>query len=145
MNDHEHRNMAYLLEDVMKNKFNKAFYQEDLWKYVENKKTEEYNIEDVKHWVYAPCWSYNIDKENKECFYSIYQVLMQKNKFKEDIKRIKKADTSYPLIVIENEFDKYGGILDGNHRFAKLIMNKSKKVKFKFISKKELNKLMIKI
>lgn len=26
----------------MKNNFNKAFYQEDLWKYVENKKTEEY-------------------------------------------------------------------------------------------------------
>ena len=42
MSNHEHRNMAYLLEDVMKNKFNRAFYQEDLWKYVENKKTETY-------------------------------------------------------------------------------------------------------
>jgi hypothetical protein len=50
---------------------------------------------------------------------------MQKGNFKEDMKRIKKADTSYPLIVIENEFDNYGGILDGNHRFAKLIMNNS--------------------
>jgi hypothetical protein len=55
---------------------------------------------------------------------------MQKGNFKEDMKRIKKADTKYPLIVIENEFDSYGGILDGNHRFAKLIMNTSKKVKF---------------
>ena len=140
----EHRCMAYLLEDVMKNKFNKAFYQEDLWKYVENKKTETYDVKDVKHWVYAPCWSYNIDKHN-ECFYSIYQVLMQKNRFKEDMKRIKKADTSYPLIVIEDEFDNFGTILDGNHRFAKLIMNNSKKVKFKYISRKELNKLMIKV
>jgi hypothetical protein len=143
MSNHEHRNMAYLLEDVMKNKFNRAFYQEDLWKYVENKKTETYDMKDVKHWIYAPCWSYNIN--NIECFYSIYQVLMQKGKFKEDMKRIKKANTSYPLIVIKNEFDSYGGILDGNHRFAKLIMNNSKKVKFKFISRKELNKLMVEV
>ena len=100
MNNYDHRNMAYLLEDVMKNKFNYAFYQEDLWNYVENKKTKEYDMKDVKHWIYAPCWSYTIN--NTECFYSIYQVLMQKSKFKEDIKRIKKADTSYPLIVIEN-------------------------------------------
>ena len=53
---------------------------------------------------------------------------MQKGKFKKDIKRIKKSDTKYPLIVIENEFDSYGIILDGNHRFAKLILNNSKKV-----------------
>ena len=143
MNEYEHRNMAYLLDDVMKNKFDRAFYQEDLWKYVENKKTEEYDMKNVKHWIYTPCWSYNQNKI--ECFYSIYQVLMQKSKFKEDMKRIKKADTSYPLIVIENEFDSYGTILDGNHRFAKLLMNNSKKVKFKFISRKELDKLMVKV
>lgn len=143
MSNYEKRNMAYLIEDVMKNKFNKAFYQEDLWEYVKNKKTEEYNMKDVKHWVYMPCWSYEID--NTECFYSIYQVLMQKTKFRKDINRIKKADTSYPLIVIENEFDSYGSILDGNHRFAKLIMNNCKKIKFKYISKKELDKLMVNI
>ena len=61
------------------------------------------------------------------------------------MKRIKKADTSYPIIVIEDKFDKYGTILDGNHRFAKLIMNNSKKVKIKFITQKELQKLMIKL
>jgi disulfide oxidoreductase YuzD len=70
---------------------------------------------------------------------------MQKGNFKEDMKRIKKADTKYPLIVIENEFDSYGGILDGNHRFAKLIMNNSKKVKFNYISRKELDKFMVKV
>ena len=143
MNNHEHRNMAYLLEDVMKNKFNRAFYQEDLWKYIENKKMEIYDMKDVKHWIYSPCWSYNIN--NIECFYSIYQVLMQKGKFKEDMKRIKKVDISYPIIVIEDEYDKYGTILDDNHRFAKLIMNNSKKVKFKFISRKELDKLMVNV
>ena len=139
----EHRTMAYLLKDVMKNKLNRPFYQEDLWKYVENKKIEEYNMEDIKHWVYTPCWSYNID--NTECFYSIYQVLLQKNKFKKDVNKIKKADTSYPLIIIENEFDKYGIILDGNHRFAKLIINNNKKIQFKFISLKELDNLGIKV
>ncbi len=143
MSNYNSRNMAFLLEDVMKNKFNKAFYQEDLWEFVNNKKTKEYNIEDVKHWVYTPCWSFNLN--NIECFYSIYQVLAQKGKFKEDMKRIKKADTSYPIIVIEDKFDKYGTILDGNHRFAKLIMNNSKKVKIKFITQKELQKLMIKL
>jgi len=143
MSEHQHRSMAYLLEDVMKNKFNKAFYQEDLWKYVENKKIQEYDMKDVKHWIYAPCWSYNLDNTN--CFYSIYQVLIQKKKFNDDVKRIKKADISYPLIVVEDEFDSYGSILDGNHRFAKLIMNNSKKVKFKYISKKELDKLLVKV
>ena len=143
MSQHNSRNMAFLLEDVMKNKFNKAFYQEDLWEFVKNKKTKEYNMEDVKHWVYTPCWSFELN--NTECFYSIYQVLLQKGKFKEDMKRIKKADTSYPIIVIEDKFDKYGNILDGNHRFAKLIMNNSKKVKIKFITQKELHKLKIKL
>ncbi len=142
MSGENSRTMAFLLEDVMKNKFNKAFYQEDLWEFVKNKKSHEYNIQDVKHWVYTPCWSFNLD--NTEYFYSIYQVLCQKGKFKEDMKRIKKSDTSYPIIVIEDKFDKYGSILDGNHRFAKLIMNNNKKVKFKFITKKELQKLMIK-
>jgi hypothetical protein len=41
MSEYEHRNMAYLLEDVMKNKFNRAFYQEDLWKYIK-KSTKSY-------------------------------------------------------------------------------------------------------
>lgn len=44
MSEYEHRRMSFLLKDVMKNKFDKGFYEEDLWKYVENKKTEEYNI-----------------------------------------------------------------------------------------------------
>ena len=126
MSQHNSRNMAFLLED-----------------FVKNKKTKEYNMEDVKHWVYTPCWSFELN--NTECFYSIYQVLLQKGKFKEDMKRIKKADTSYPIIVIEDKFDKYGNILDGNHRFAKLIMNNSKKVKIKFITQKELHKLIIKL
>ena len=119
MNIQEHRNYAYLLQDVMKNNFKYGYDQEELWKYVENKKTKTYKMNDVKHWVYNPCWSYDLD--NKTCFYSIFQVYLQKSKFKEDMKRIKKADISYPIIVIEDKYDKYGSILDGNHRFAKLV------------------------
>ena len=115
----------------------------ELWKYVENKKTKTYKMNDVKHWVYNPCWSYDLDK--KTCFYSIFQTLLQKSKFKEDMKRIKKADISYPIIVIEDEYDKYGSILDGNHRFAKLIMDNAKVVKYKFISNKTLEKFRIKL
>jgi ParB-like chromosome segregation protein Spo0J len=66
---------------------------------------------------------------------------MQKSKFKKEMNHIRKVDTSFPIIVIEDEFDKYGSILDGNHRFAKLLLTNSKKVKCKFISKKELDKI----
>lgn len=130
---------TYLLKDVMKSKFNNGINQKDLWKYVENKKEKEYNIEDIKHWVYHPCWSETIN--NKEYFYNIYQVLSQKSKFKKDMKRIKNSDETYPIIVVEDEFDKYGVILDGNHRFAKLIINNVKKIKFKYIGIKEFNKI----
>ena len=77
--------------------------------------------------------SYDLDK--RTCFYSIFQVLNQKSKFKKDMKQIKKADISYPIIVIEDEYDKYGSILDGNHRFAKLVMDNAKLVKYRNESK----------
>ena len=48
------------------------------------------------------------DLDKKTCFYSIFQVLNQKSKFKEDMKRIKKADILYHIIIIEDEYDKYG-------------------------------------
>jgi hypothetical protein len=137
------RNYAFLLEDVMKNNFKYGFAQEDLWNYVKNKKIKTYNIDDVKHWVYNQCWSFTTN--DIECFYSIYQVLLQPKKFKEDMKRIKKSDLSYPLIIIEDDYDNKGVILDGNHRFAKIIMENKKEVKYYFITKKELKKLKIKL
>jgi disulfide oxidoreductase YuzD len=61
------------------------------------------------------------------------------------MKRIKKSDLSYPLIIIEDDYDNKGVILDGNHRFAKIIMEHKKEVKYYFITKKELKKLKIKL
>lgn len=137
----EHRNLAYLLEDVMKNKFDRAVYQEDLWEYVKHKPIKTYRISDVKHWVYTPCWSF----KQTNYFYSVYQVLLQKKQFSKEIKRIKRANVSYPLIITEDKFDKFGTILDGHHRFAKLIMRgKHKKIKVQFIPRNDLMKLMVK-
>jgi len=135
----ETKNYAYLLKDVMINDFTYAFDPEDLWKQAAKKKVIKYKMNDIKHWVYSPCWSHN------DCFISIYQVLMQPKQFPEHIKRIKKANISYPLIVMEDEYNKFGSILDGNHRFAKLLLEKKRDVHIVFFSKKELAKLRIKM
>jgi len=76
---------------------------------------------------------------------SIYQVLLQKKIFKEHINRIKKADLQYPLIIINDKYDKHGGILDGNHRFAKIIMENKKYVNCIRVSQKELDKIKVKV
>ena len=51
----------------------------------------------------------------------------------------------HPLIVIEDKYDKYGDILDGNHIFAKMIKENKKVVPIVYFTKKELDKLKIKI
>lgn len=135
----EVRSYAYNLEDVMKDNFEYAWDQEELWEIAKKKKIITYKMNDVKHWVYTPCWS------KGKCFISIFQVLNQPKKFPRHIKRIKNADLKYPLIVIEDKYDKYGGILDGNHRFAKMIQQNKRKVKIIYFTKKELDKLKIKM
>ena len=133
----EERSYAYNLEDVMQEKFDYGWDQEQLWELAKNKKVREYKIKDIKHWVYSPCWN------KGECFLSIYQVLQQPKKFPEHMKRIKKADLKYPLIVIPDKYDKYGGILDGNHRFGKIILENKREVKFVYFTRKELEKIKI--
>jgi len=135
----ETREYAYYLGDVMKGNFTYAWDQEQLWEVASRKKVITLNMNDIKHWIYSPCWS------EDNCFISIFQVLLQKSQFPDHIKRIKKADTNYPLILMEDQFDKYGTILDGNHRFAKLILQKKRKIKVVYFSKKELDNLKIKM
>lgn len=135
----EHRTYAFQTENVMKNNFEYGWDQEELWKIAKSKKIKTYKMNDVKHWVYSQCWS----KSN--CFISIFQVFQQPKKFPEHINRIKNADLQYPIIVIPNKYDKFGGILDGNHRFAKMILENKKFVKYVYITQKELEKIKIKI
>jgi predicted GNAT family acetyltransferase len=137
------KRISYLFKDVIKNTFDHGFYIKDVVEYMQNKKVQKYHIKDVMHWIYKPCWFYTTNNANH--FYSIYQTLSQKDSFKYDIKRIEEADTDNPIIVVTDEFDKYGSIFNGNHRFAKLILNNSKKVKFRLISKEELYKFLVKI
>ena len=47
--------MHFLLKDVMKNNFNYGYDQEELWNYVKDKEEKEYNIKDIKHWIYHHC------------------------------------------------------------------------------------------
>jgi len=124
----------------MQQKFDRGFYQEEVWAYLSCNETPvvTYNMEDVKHWVYAPCWSHTIG--GQECFLSIYQVLIQSEMFPEHMERIKGADLRYPLVIVEDEFDKYGVILDGNHRFAKSLILGKKSVNIQRIEKDELTK-----
>lgn len=137
------KSYTYLLEDVMRGKFTSAIDPKDLWNLVENKKVRTKSIDKIKHWIYFPCWSHTID--NTDCFYSIYQVLNQRSKFPTEMKRIRASDTKYPIIVIEDEYDKQGSILDGNHRFAKLILEDATEIKYKYVKKEEIMKIMIKL
>lgn len=59
--------------------------------------------------------------------------------------RIKKTDLEYPLIIVEDKYDKKGVILDGNHRFAKMILENKEKIKIVYLKLKELNKIKIKL
>jgi len=135
----EHRNYAYLLEDVIKNNFTYAWDQEELWEIAKTKKVIKYKMKDVKHWVYNQCWS------KKDCYMSIFQVFQEPHKFPEHNERIKNADLKYPLIVMEDKYDKYGRILDGNHRFAKMIKENKRIIPIVYFTKKELDKLKIKL
>lgn len=135
----ETRNYAFLLDDVLQNNFKYAYDQITLWKLAANKKIIKYKMSDVKHWIYYTPWS------DGDCLISVYEVLLLKSKYPDHIKRIKNADLSFPLIVIEDKYDKFGTILDGNHRFAKMIMNNKKFVNIVYFTKDELNKIKIKL
>jgi len=138
------KRISYLFKDVINNVLECGFYTKHVVEYItQTKKVQKYRIKNVLHWIYKPCWFHTINNNNH--FYSIYQALSQRDVFKDDIRRIEEADTSNPIIVVTDDFDKYGSIFNGNHRFAKLILNNSKKVKFRLISKEELYKFLVKI
>ena len=124
-----------LLEDVMKGDYRYGWDPEDLWKFVEDKKTITYKTNDVKHWIYMPCWSHY------DCFISIFQTIKQPQNFPDHIQRIKKSKLDYPLIIVEDKYDKFGTILDGNHRFAKIIKTNKKTFKVKYVKLKDIKKL----
>jgi len=61
----------------------------------------------------------------------------------ETIKRVMKADLSYPILVVKNEKGKIFALLDGTHRLEKAIQLKHKKIKAKVFKKEELKKFEV--
>jgi len=133
--------MAFDLEDVMKDKIKTGYVMEDLYKIANKKQVCREKISNVKHWVYKPCWSYRCG--NDECFISIYQVLLQKRKFTDHHRRIRNASLEYPLIIVKDKYDKYGTILDGNHRFAKSLLKNKKFINYVYLTKSDLDKIRV--
>jgi hypothetical protein len=145
VNMKESRSYAYSLENAMQHKWSHGWNQHELWSQASKKKVTYYKMKDILHWIYKPCWS----NQDATCFYSIFQMFQEvasKKKKKETdlldhFKRTKKSDISYPLIVAEDTYDSYGTILDGNHRFAKAILKKKKRIPIVFFSTAELKSL----
>lgn len=131
-----------LPEDVVKRK-SVGWYTDDVIALSKRYKTKSLKMRNVKHWVYSTPWS--IPTGNTQCPLSIYEVItLPKDKtLKEHHKRIKKADTSYPLIITPDPYDKYGIILDGNHRFAKLVNQDAEFVDVVSIPLEALNKIKV--
>lgn len=46
---------------------------------------------------------------------------MKNKKYEDEVKRIKKSDTKFPIIIDTNNY-----IIDGVHRYVKFILNKKK-------------------
>jgi hypothetical protein len=136
----ESKSYAFLLSDVIKNDYKYAFDPKILWKLAETKQVIKLKTSQVRHWVYKQCWS-----DKNDCLISPYQVISDSSKYSDHIKRIKQSDIKYPLIVIDDEYDIFGAILDGNHRFAKIIMEGRRVVNVVKFTKKELESLKIRL
>ena len=131
--------MAFPFDEVVKGTFQKCYNPSDIWNVTKNNKIHKIKLSDVKHWVYTTPWSHK--DNNHERFLSIYEVLILPKKYNSRMQRIEKSDLSYPIIIQKDKFDKNGGILDGNHRFAKAIMSNKKYIYVKYISNTQLKKI----
>jgi len=119
-----------------------------LWKLTDNEETIRIPIEDVKHNLNKKYWSLlegvqpNELKGKKEKFVSPIQIL-KNPKLSPYIKdKINNANTKYPILVYKD--GKNLDVLDGLHRLSKLIKNKRKTVKIKYITSEMLRKAEIK-
>jgi hypothetical protein len=77
------------------------------------------------------CWENNIKPSDViSC--------LKNDKYKDEIKRIKESDTTYPIIVNSNLF-----IVDGMHRFVKSIINNKKTIDAYMFDKKIMEKFIV--
>ena len=81
--------------------------------------------------LYYECWENNvrpIDVMND----------MKNKKYEDEVKRIKKSNTKFPIIIDTNNY-----IIDGVHRYVKYILNKKKTSNVIMFDKKMMKKFII--
>jgi len=77
------------------------------------------------------CWENNIKPSDViSC--------LKNDKYKDEIKRIKESDTTYPIIVDSSLF-----IIDGMHRFVKSVINNKKTIDAYMFDKKIMEKFIV--
>ena len=119
-----------------------------LWKLTDNEKTIRIPIEDVKHNLNKKHWSLlegvppNELKGKKEKFVSPNQILKNPKLSPFIMDKINNADTKYSILVYKD--GKNLDVLDGLHRLSKLVKNKRKTIKIKYITSEMLRKAEIK-
>lgn len=81
--------------------------------------------------LYYECWENNvrpIDVMND----------IKNKKYADEVKRIKKSDTKFPIIIDTNN-----NIIDGVHRYIKYILNKKKTINVIMFDEKMMKKFII--
>jgi hypothetical protein len=81
--------------------------------------------------LYYECWENNmrpIDVMND----------MKNKKYEGDVKRIKKSNTKFPIIINTNNY-----IIDGIHRYVKCVLNNKKKINVIIFDEKMMKKFII--
>ena len=77
------------------------------------------------------CWENNIKPSDViSC--------LKNDKYKDEIKRIKESNTTYPIIVDSSLF-----IIDGMHRFVKSVINNKKTIDAYMFDKKIMEKFIV--
>lgn len=92
--------------------------------------TEEIDIEEIKWMLEFNFWW----KDNLGNTISPNEVLENLDLYPDHKDRILRADTSYPLDIMQNKHGRWL-TLDGLHRLVKIIINNENKVKVRKISR----------
>lgn len=93
----------------------------------------EINVKDYTHNMEYDSWA---DKFGNK--YSAKDVLKSPKKYKDEIKRIERADLSYPIIITPTN-----NIADGLHRLTKAVMEKREKINAYIFDKEIMDRFKI--
>jgi len=95
------------------------------------------DISELEWHFTIPFW----DDEPGEYNLKPIDVIKNPGKYPEHDRRVKNADTSYPLDILKNPKTGYWTLIDGLHRLVKLHLKDEKDVKVRKITMKDVNEL----